>query len=82
MQNAVERVDIIISTGAQEAEQAGNERIDELSMNGERRPSVASQLMSQIQELQNKVNSLTDERDFTNLRERTALEPPTFPADS
>ena len=30
--------------------------------------------------LQNKVNSLTDARDFTILRQRAALEHPTFPA--
>ena len=33
-------------------------------MNWERSPNVANQLMSQIRELQNDVNSLTDERDF------------------
>ena len=64
MQDAVKRVNILISTGAQEAEQARQARIDELSMNGERRPSAVNQLMSQIQELQNKANSLADERYF------------------
>ena len=47
-----------------EEEKARQSRIEELSMNQERSPSVVNQLMSEIQELQNKVNSLTDARDF------------------
>ena len=39
-------------------------RIEELSMNQEMSPSVVNQLMSEIQELQKKANSLTDQRDF------------------
>ena len=58
-----------------EAEKARQSRIEELSMNQERSPSVVNQLMIQIQELQNTVSSLTDARDFHD------PEHPTFPAD-
>ena len=47
-----------------EAEKTRQSRIEELSMNQERSPSVANQLLSEIQKLQNNANSLTDERDF------------------
>ena len=49
---------------ALEAEKAGQSRIEDLSMNQGRSPSVVNQLMSDIQELQNQANSLIDERDF------------------
>ena len=39
-------------------------RIDELSVQQERNPSTVSQLLTQIQDWQNKVNSLTDAREF------------------
>ena len=39
-------------------------RVDELSMQQERNPATESQLLTQIQDLQNKVKSLTDARDF------------------
>ena len=39
-------------------------RIDELSMHQERNPTTVSQMMSQIRELQNKVISLSDAREF------------------
>ena len=39
-------------------------RIDELSLQQERHPSIASQLLTRSQDLQNKVNSLTDARDL------------------
>ena len=35
-------------------------RIDELSMQLERNPTIVSQLLTQIQDLQNRVNSLSD----------------------
>ena len=41
-------------------------------------PSTVSQLLPQIQDLQNKVNSLCDARDFSILTLRAALEYPTF----
>ena len=47
-----------------EAEKTRQSRIEELSKNQERRPSVVNHLMSKIQKLQNKANSLTDEREF------------------
>ena len=51
----------ILLTGGRKNRQS---RIEELSMNQERSPSVANQLLSEIQKLQNNANSLTDERDF------------------
>ena len=42
---------------------ARQSRIEELCMNQERNPNVVNQLVIPIQELQNKVNSLTDARD-------------------
>ena len=39
-------------------------RIDELSLQQERNSSTVSQLLTQIQDLQNKVNSSADARDF------------------
>ena len=39
-------------------------KIDELSMQLERNPATVSQLLTQIQDLQNKVNSLNDAREF------------------
>ena len=45
-------------------EKARQSRNDELFMKQERSPSVVSQLMSQIQELQNEVNALIYERGF------------------
>ena len=48
----------------EEAEQARQIRIDELSLQQERNPSNVSQLLTQIQDLQEKVNSLADAKDF------------------
>ena len=39
-----------------ETDRARQERIDELSMHQERNPTTAGQLLTQIRELQNKVN--------------------------
>ena len=39
-------------------------RIDKFSMQQERNPSAVNQFLSQIKDLQNKVNSLTDAREF------------------
>ena len=41
-----------------------NQELKNWSKNQERRPSVVNHLMSEIQKLQNKANSLTDEREF------------------
>ena len=48
----------------EEASRARQARIDELSMHQERNPTRLSQLSTQIQDLQNKVNSLSDAREF------------------
>ena len=42
---------------------AKKQTTDELSFQQERNPAAVSQLLTQIQDLQNKVNSLTDARD-------------------
>ena len=39
-------------------------RIDELSLQQERNPTTVSQLLTQIQDLQNKENSVADAREF------------------
>ena len=48
----------------EEKHRARQARIDELSMHQERNPTTVSQLMDQMRELQNKVNSLSDARTF------------------
>ena len=48
----------------EEADRARQARIDELSLRQERNPTTVSQLLTQIQDLQNKVNSLSDTREF------------------
>ena len=42
----------------EETDRARQARIDELSLRPERNPTTVSQLMAQIRELQNKINSL------------------------
>ena len=49
----------------EERERARQLRIDELSLQQERNSSTVSQLLTQIHDLQYKVNSLTDKRDFS-----------------
>ena len=48
----------------EETDRARQATIDELSMHQERNPSTVSQLMAQLRELPNKVNSLSDAREF------------------
>ena len=48
----------------EETDRARQARNDELSVHQERNPATASQLMTQIRELQDKVNSLSDAREF------------------
>ena len=48
----------------EETNRARQARIDELSMHQERNPTTVSQLLTQIQDLQNKVNFLSDAIDF------------------
>ena len=51
-------------------------------MQQHRNSSTVSQLLTQLQALQNKVNSLSDAREFfTILKQRAALERPTFPGN-
>ena len=45
-------------------DRARQARIDELSMQQERNPTTVSQLLTQIQDLQNKENSLSDAKEF------------------
>ena len=52
-----------------------------LSMHQERNPATVSQLLTQVRDLQNKVNSLSDARYFTILKQRAALERPMFPVN-
>ena len=56
-------------------------QIDESSVQQERNPSTVSQLLTQIQDLQHKSTFLDRHKIFTVLRERAALERPTFPAN-
>ena len=66
----------------EERDRARQARIDELSVHQERNPTTMSQLLTQIQDLQNKVNSFSDARDtFTILKQGAALERPTFPVN-
>ena len=57
----------------------GNEKqtlpkgIDEMSMQQERDPTIVSQLLNQIQDLQNQVNSLSDAREFLRSRNNEQL---------
>ena len=51
-------------TCCEEADRARQARIDELSMHQERNPTTVSHLLTQIQDLQNKVNSLSHAREF------------------
>ena len=48
----------------EETDRARQARIDELSLHQERNPTTVSQLMAQIRELQNRVNSLSDAREL------------------
>ena len=48
----------------EETDRARQAKIDELSMHQERNPTTVSQLLTQIQDLQNKVNSLSEAREF------------------
>ena len=48
----------------EETERVRRLRVDELSMQSERNPTAVSQLLTQIQDMQNKVNSLADAREF------------------
>ena len=59
----------------EETDRARQARIDELSMHQERNPATVSQLLTQILELQNKVNSLSDAREFYDSETATPVNP-------
>ena len=50
--------------GCEEIEPARQGRSEELSMQKRRNPTTVSQMMAQIHDLQNKVNSFSDAREF------------------
>ena len=64
----------------EETERARQATIDELSMHQERNLTTVSQYLTQMQDLQNNVNSLSAAREFHDL-ETGALEQPTFPVN-
>ena len=61
----------------EETDQARQARIEELFMHQVPNPTSVSQLLTQIHDLQNKVNSVRHKRFFTILDQETALERPT-----
>ena len=50
----------------EETDRAGQLRIHQLSMHQDRNPATVRQLLTQIQDSKNKVNSLSDAREFYN----------------
>ena len=52
--------------------------MDELSMHQKRGPTTVRQLLTQIRELQNRVNSLSDAREFYAPETASSSERPTF----
>ena len=63
----------------EETDRARQWKIDEISMQQDRNPSTMSQLLTQIQDLQNKVNSLNDAREFNNLETASSSGTSHFP---
>ena len=59
-----QKIEELRSTCCEEADRARQARIDELSVQQEWNPTTVSQMMAQTRELQNKVNSLSDAREF------------------
>ena len=59
-----QEVEELRSICCEEADRARQARSDELSMQQERNLTTVGQMMAQIRELQNKVNSLSDAREF------------------
>ena len=59
-----QEIEELRSICCEEADRARQARSDELSMQQERNPTTVSQMMAKIRELQNKVNSLSDAREF------------------
>ena len=59
-----QEIEELRSMCCEEANRARQALIDEVSMQQERNPTTLSQMMTQIRGLQNKVNSLSDAREF------------------
>ena len=64
--------------GCEEIEQARKAIIEELSLQKRRNPTTVSQMIAQIHDVLNKVNSFSDAREFMILNPGAALERPTF----
>ena len=56
----------------EEIEQTIQARSEELSLQQRRKPTTVSQMMCRIQDLQNKVNSVSDAREFYDLESRSS----------
>ena len=63
----------------EESDRARQARIDELSVHQERNPTTASQLLARIQDLKNRVNSMSDAREFNEPETANSTREPTFP---
>ena len=75
-----QQIEELRSSCCEDVDRTRRVKSDELSMQQERNPTTVSQMMAQIRELQNNVNSLSDAREnFRILNQETALERPTFP---
>ena len=59
-----EKIEELRRIWCEETDRARQASIDELSMHPERNPTTVNQLLTQIQDVQNKVNSLSDAREF------------------
>ena len=59
-----QEIEELLRICCEESNRARQARIDELSMHQERNPTTVSQLLAQIRELQKKVNSLSDAREY------------------
>ena len=64
MQGIAKKIEDLRRICCEETEQAKHARSDELSMQQQWNPTTVSQMMAQIREIQNKVNSLSDAREF------------------
>ena len=62
--NDCQEIEELMRTCCEEADRARQARIDELSVHHERNPMTVSQLLTQIHDLHNKINSLSDAREF------------------
>ena len=72
MQGITQGSEDLRSTFYEETDRVRQARIDELSLHQERNPKTVSQLLTQIQELQNKVNSLSDAWEYHDPESRSS----------